>query len=272
MSIDSTATLSALRQRAHVLKERARVPFSKTPSAALALLEDGRWIPGVRIDSAAFSLSLTALMNAVTAAVALGQADAVVALVLSEPARPADRQYTGDLPTGPFRNVADDALVRADWIDAHRPLPTPSDAFPPFVSPEGPSPNDRVLQARRIAERAHVPASNFPVGALLETSDGRLIPGVNVEHEDWARILCAERNAIGTAFSYGRTDFRALYLSCPLDPRGTPCGACRQWLVELAPSITLWMDRDDAPPTSDTPSALLPGSFSGQAIPRRSTP
>lgn len=124
------------------------------------------------------------------------------------------------------------------------------------------------MQARRLARRAYTPASNFPVGALLETTDGRFVPGVNVEHEDWARSLCAERNALGTALSYGLSDFDALYLSCPLDPKGTPCGACRQWLVELAPTVTLWMDRDDEPPEPRSPRALLPESFRGQAIPR----
>ena len=133
-------------------------------------------------------------------------------------------------------------------------------------------PAERVAQARRLAERAYTPASEFPVGALLDVGGGRLVPGVNVEHPDWNRILCAERNALGTAYAYGVADaISALYLSCPLDPSGTPCGACRQWLVELTPEIPLWMDRSDAPPDKRTPEALLPGSFSGRAIPRSSS-
>lgn len=268
MPSDLTATLATLRRHAQALKTRARVPFSKAPSAAVVLLDDGHWIPGVRIDIAAYSLSLSALANAVTTAVALGRADAIVALVLTHPARSADVQYLSDLPAGAFRAAHDDVFVRQDELDAPRSLPAPQEVLDPFVHSDGTLPEDRIAQARQIARRAHVPASDFPVGALLETADNRLIPGVNVEHEDWARILCAERNALGTALSYGLTDLRALYLSCPLDPRGTPCGACRQWFVELVPEITLWMDRNAKPPEENTPRALLPGSFSGQAIPR----
>lgn len=269
MHTDSATTLTALRARTHALKDRAHVPFSQKPAAALALLDDGRWIPGVRVESAAFPLSLTALANVATTAVSLGCADVIVAFVLSESALPADAQYARALPAGSFEITGEDVLVRSDWTERGQSLPSPGDALEPFVTPEGSSPKGRIEQARRLARRAHVPISDFPVGALLETTDGRLIPGVNVEHEDWTRILCAERNALSAALSYGLTDFRALYLASPLDAQSTPCGACRQWLVELAPELTLWMDRHAEPPAQRSPHALLPDSFGGQAIPRR---
>ncbi len=87
-----------------------------------------------------------------------------------------------------------------------------------------------------------------------------------MEHEDWTRILCAERNALGTAISYGLTGLHTMYLTCLCDPQGTPCGACRQLLTEQAPALVLWMDRGDAPPASATPEALLPGFFSGRTL------
>jgi cytidine deaminase len=87
-----------------------------------------------------------------------------------------------------------------------------------------------------------------------------------VEHPDWARILCAERNALGTVQSYALSEPEHLFLTCDEDPEGTPCGACRQLLVELAPDTTLWMDRHSEPPEQSTISALLPGSFRGHAL------
>jgi homotetrameric cytidine deaminase len=125
-----------------------------------------------------------------------------------------------------------------------------------------------VAQARGLAEaRAHVPASAYPVGAVLALDDGRRLPGVNVEHGDWTRTLCAERTALAAACAYGvRARIRALYLACPRDTAAVPCGACRQWLTELAPDAVLWMDRLRQAPAATRPAALLPGSFQGRAL------
>jgi homotetrameric cytidine deaminase len=268
MSSDSHVPLAALRAEAQSLTTRSYVPFSDAPAAAIVLLADGSWVPGVRVDSAAFSLSLSALMNAVTTTVALGRMNDIAAIVLSAPAQPSDRQYIDELLGNGVEAVDDDAWVRRT-ADV---LPAMGEALDPFVEAEGTTPATRVAQARCVAERAYTPASGFPVGALLDIGEGRLLPGVNVEHNDWNRIVCAERNALGAAYAYGVADaIQGLYLSCPLDPDGTPCGACRQWLVELTPKIPLWMDRSNAPPDKRTPEALLPGSFSGRAIPRSSS-
>lgn len=263
-----TALLAILRTQAASLTDRAYTPFSGAPAAAVVLLADGAWVPGVRVDSAAFSLSLSAVMNAVTSVVAMDRWDDAVVIVRSGPAPHADRQYVAELPDAPFEAVDDDAWIRRGG-DEHLSAPEVGAALSPFIPPDGDAPIQRITQARRLAQRAYTPASGFPVGALLDVGPDRLLPGVNVEHPDWNRIVCAERNALGTAYAYGVADaLQALYLSCPLDPSGTPCGACRQWLVELTPEMPLWMDRSNAPPEEQTPEALLPGSFSGRAIPR----
>lgn len=267
MSSPPTALLAALRVKAESLTSRSYTPFSDAPAAAVVLLSDGTWVPGVRVDSAAFSLSLSAVMNAVTTVVALGRWTDVAAIVRSGPAPPADQQYVAELPGAPLNPVEEDAWLRSSG--ANLSASEIDVACSPFVRSSSDEPAERVKQARRLAEGAYTPASGFPVGALVDVGASRLLPGVNVEHPDWTRILCAERNALGTAYAYGVADaVQGLYLSCPLDPSGTPCGACRQWLVELTPEIPLWMDRSDAPPDAQTPEALLPGSFNGRAIPR----
>lgn len=266
MPTDAPSSLDGLRQHAQSLTGRAYVPFSNQPEAVLLVLRDGTWIPGVRIESAAFSLAIPAVLNAFTTLVASGRADDLSAVVLNRPLNDADRQYLQGLPQAPFVPLADDVYARSA-------TPTSADALPPLRALGSPfldatieDAEEGVALARQISERAYIPASSFPVGAVLETQDGDLIPGVNVEHEDWMRTLCAERNALGTAFSYDRSDLRALYLSCPLDPHGTPCGACRQLLAELAPDIRIWMDRDSNAPDERSPRELLPGSFRGTAL------
>lgn len=258
-------SLDALRTRAREVAERSHVPFSKTPSAAVLLLSDGTWVPGVRVESASYSLTLPALMNAYTTVVAAGRSDDVVAFVLSRPFRREETLYVKELPHGPFEARAADAWIQGAGAE-NGTLPAPTGGLTPFVDDTLDGDDAGLAHARRVAKRAHVPSSDYPVGALLELSDGRLVPGVNVEHPDWARILCAERNALGTAQSYDAAPARRLFLTCSADPSGTPCGACRQLLAELAPEADLWMDRHEDAPEHTTVDSLLPGSFRGQAL------
>jgi len=261
----SSPVLAPLYTRVQKLTSRAHVPFSETPTAAVVLLDDGRWIPGVRVESASYSLTLPALLNAYTTAVAAGVADAVTAFVLSRPFRREEALYVEELPDGPYQAVADDAWVRGGWTGDGA-LPSVGSLFMPDLADSSEDPADGIDAARRVTRRAYVPASEFPVGAVLTLADDRLIPGVNVEHPDWSRILCAERNALGTVQSYALPSPTRLFLTCHDDADGTPCGACRQLLAELAPDATLWMDRHDDPPERTTVSALLPGSFRGRAL------
>ena len=260
-----SSSIDAVRERAHSLTDRAHVPFSDEPTAAVLLLADGRWVPGVRVESASYSLTIPALLNAYTTAVALGRGEDVVAFVLSRPFRREESLYVEELPYGPYDAWAADAWIR-DPGSANGSLPALGDALSPFLNRDVADETDGLPLARTVAERAHVPSSHFPVGAVAETVDGGLVPGVNVEHPDWARILCAERSALGTVQSYAAGPVRRLFLTCLEDPEGTPCGACRQLLAERAPNLVLWMDRHEAAPEEASISSLLPGSFRGRAL------
>jgi len=260
----SDPVLTPLRDHAQQYVDRAYVPFSETPTAAVLLLDDGRWIPGVRVESASYSLTLPALLNAYTTAVAAGVMDQVAAFVLSRPFRREEALYVEELPQGPYEAAADDAWIRGGWAGDGA-LPTVENLLLPTLDDGISDETEGIERARQVTRRAYVPASDYAVGAVLDTDAG-LVPGVNVEHPDWTRILCAERNALGTVQSYALSAPEHLYLTCDEDPDGTPCGACRQLLVELAPDTTLWMDRHSGPPERSTTSALLPGSFRGQAL------
>ena len=253
-----------LRRLCEAAAARAVAPYSGRREAAVLLLADGSWVPGVRFESASFSLTMPAVVNAFTTAVAAGRRD-VVAAAFSGPALEEEALYLADSPAGRFGRAAADLFVRA----GEAALPPVGERLAPFLpGPPPSSPAQGIALAREVARRAHVPESGFPVGCVLVGEDGRMIPGVNVEHRDWARILCAERNALGTAASYGVDPLSRLYLSCPSDPAGTPCGACRQHLAEHAREIRLWMDRGDAPPEETNPEQLLPGSFAGSTLSR----
>jgi cytidine deaminase len=96
---------------------------------------------------------------------------------------------------------------------------------------------DIVEAARSARERAHAAYSNFKVGAALETTDGRIITGANIENATYGLTMCAERIAIFKAVSEGHRSFRRLAVVADTDRPTTPCGACRQVLWEFAGNL-----------------------------------
>ena len=95
-------------------------------------------------------------------------------------------------------------------------------------------------RARRAANHAHCPYSNFHVGAAVLCSDGSVIEGCNVENASYGLTVCAERVSLFSAIAQGKEPL-ALAVSC-LDAQEDappasrmPCGACRQVMQELLP-------------------------------------
>ena len=99
-----------------------------------------------------------------------------------------------------------------------------------------PTPN--LIEAARVArDRAHAAYSNFKVGAALETTDGQIITGANVENGTYGLTMCAERIAIYKAVSEGHRSFRRIAIVADTDRPTSPCGACRQVLWEFAGNL-----------------------------------
>jgi cytidine deaminase len=90
-----------------------------------------------------------------------------------------------------------------------------------------------VAQARAAYREAHVPYSEYAVGAALETADGTVIQGCNIEFANYSNTLHAEEVALGRAISDGHTEFAALAVASAADDGVTPCGMCRQSLIEF---------------------------------------
>jgi cytidine deaminase len=91
--------------------------------------------------------------------------------------------------------------------------------------------------ARAARERAFAPYSKFKVGAALETDDGVIIIGCNVENSTYGLTVCAERVAVLKAVSEGYRAFRRIAVVADTQAPTPPCGPCRQILWEFCGDI-----------------------------------
>ncbi|ACK71172.1 cytidine deaminase [Gloeothece citriformis PCC 7424] len=98
--------------------------------------------------------------------------------------------------------------------------------------------------AKKAAQLAYAPYSKFRVGAAV-LGKNKIYEGTNVENASYGLCLCAERSALAYAISQGEREFRAIAVACidAKDPNNIqlmmPCGACRQWIAELAPNAEI---------------------------------
>lgn len=106
-------------------------------------------------------------------------------------------------------------------------------------------------RARLAAKSAYAPYSKFRVGAAVVGGKG-IYSGSNVENASYSLSLCAERAALAAAVSAGDLEMRLLVIAF-LDTQQlasasplVPCGACRQWLCELAPNAKVYVCNDNS--------------------------
>jgi cytidine deaminase len=93
------------------------------------------------------------------------------------------------------------------------------------------------VKAAAARENAVAPYSGFKVGAALETKDGRVYTGCNIENVSYGLTVCAERVALWKALSEGAREFRRIVIVTDAAVVTPPCGACRQLLWEYCGDI-----------------------------------
>ncbi len=100
--------------------------------------------------------------------------------------------------------------------------------------------------ARDAYENAYVPYSEYKVGAAIETADGTVYTGCNIENANYSNSMHAEEVAISQAVADGHTAFERLAVSSAARDGVTPCGMCRQTLAEFCDDdFPVAVDGDD---------------------------
>ena len=99
-------------------------------------------------------------------------------------------------------------------------------------------------EAKLAASFAYAPFSEFPVGAAVLTSSGAIFRGTNVENASYGLTICAERIAIGNTISSGTIEIKAIAVYTATGP-ATPCGACRQFIIEFGKDIIVLFKQGD---------------------------
>jgi cytidine deaminase len=104
------------------------------------------------------------------------------------------------------------------------------------------------------------------VGAALETTDGAVVTGCNIENATYGLTLCAERVALVKALSDGHSVFTRIAVVADTDQPTPPCGPCRQLLWEYCGDIEVILANLEKTTARLRLSALLPLPFDARLL------
>jgi homotetrameric cytidine deaminase len=240
-------------------------PYSDKPGHCIIESKEGDLFLGIRIESASFPTTISAVQAGVVQCMMHGQQPAVI--YYANPSLSGLENWINTLSLKPEQIPEQKLQEKAAELQKHNQQslrsstlksikPTASTSVKPLalenfglteLSRQLHSLDKEKNESRPICSKAQMeqlkqalvnvcrlavcPESNFPVGALLWTNLG-IFPGVNVEFHDWSLGLCAERTALISALSYGADEFFGIFVHAINGDLSTPCGSCRQILSE----------------------------------------
>ena len=128
--------------------------------------------------------------------------------------------------------------------------------------------NDSELMdvAKEAMKSAYAPYSHFSVGAAVETDDGEVYCGCNIENSSYGATICAERTAISKAVSEGYRIITRIAICDSNNSFAWPCGICRQGMSEFAVEYFYVILEDNGKLSNFFLKELLPNIFSGKDI------
>lgn len=123
-----------------------------------------------------------------------------------------------------------------------------------------------ISAAGEVRERAYAPYSNFKVGAAVETDEGNIYTGCNVESASYGLTVCAERVAIWKGISRGEKKFGRIAVVVDTDELTPPCGVCRQIIWEFCGDVPVILSNLHGKTETVQMSELLPRAFDSKFL------
>ena len=125
----------------------------------------------------------------------------------------------------------------------------------------------KLIDAATMArERAYAPYSNFQVGAAVETENGDIYIGCNVESASYGLTVCAERVAIWKGISCGEKRFSQIAVVVDTEDLPPPCGVCRQIIWEFCGDVPVILSNLHGKTETIMMSELLPRAFDSKFL------
>jgi cytidine deaminase len=118
-----------------------------------------------------------------------------------------------------------------------------------------------VEAASAVRENSYAPYSKFRVGAAVETKDGKIYSGCNIESASYGLTVCGERVAIWKAVSEGEHEFKQIAVVVDTEELTPPCGVCRQILWEFCGNVPVTLANLSGKSETVMMEDLLPRAF-----------
>ena len=121
--------------------------------------------------------------------------------------------------------------------------------------------------AKDVYVNAYAPYSNFNVAVALLGSNNKIYSGVNVENSSYPEGICAEAAAIGKMITNGCKEIYEILVLADTKIPITPCGGCRQRLMEFSNNSTpIYLCNLEKLLQVTSVGDLLPGAFNLKTI------
>jgi len=126
--------------------------------------------------------------------------------------------------------------------------------------------DELIAAAAEVREKAYAPYSNFMVGAAVETDEGNIYTGCNVESASYGLTVCAERVAIWKGISRGEKKFGRIAVVVDTEELTPPCGVCRQIIWEFCGDVPVILSNLHGKKETIQMSELLPRAFDSKFL------
>jgi homotetrameric cytidine deaminase len=221
-------------------------PYSGKHERSICVGKSGVVFPGIRIENASFPLTISASQVAVFTC--LSEGDYPVELYVESGATDLMTTFLADYYGLIIKSTLETSI---DGL------------FQSSIKPY-----DHIAEALKgLQKNAIAPESHFLVSCILVLENGNWVTGVNIEYPEWQVGLCAERIAISKAITAGVVDqIKEIHISASSGSFISPCGACRQVIVEHVPYKLVELHHPDGSLSTTTAAQLLPGFFDGSTL------